>query len=165
MSWRLVTVLHRGLWRTSWGREACTWIRTVNLDNVTFAALKFLFVLLIFFTIPVIRCVLIGVTCSLLSCLFLVVIRMQNIRVLKDQEFSSLTGQEIPCTLLNQSVFHFRYHSSSPLLPGLSQFNPIHVPQSCLRCILIFLSPLRLGLPRVLTSFRFSTTKTLCALP
>jgi len=95
------------------------------------------------------------------SCLFLVVIRMQNTRVLKDQKFNSLTGQEIPCMLLNQSVFHFRCHSSSPATPALvlSQFNPIHVPQSYLRCILIFLSPLRLVPPCVLTYFRFATTK------
>jgi hypothetical protein len=39
--------------------------------------------------------------------------------------------------LLNQGVFHF--HRSWPLVPGLSQFN--------------------------LTSFRYSSTKTLCALP
>lgn len=110
-------------------------------------------------------CLLVGVRCCLLSCLFLMVIRVQNIRVLKAQEFSSPTGQEIPCMLLNQSVFHFRCHSISPLLPGLSQFNSIHVPRSCLRCILIFMSPLRLGLPCVRTSFRFSTTKSLCALP
>lgn len=56
------------------------------------------------------------------SCLVLVVIRMQNTRVLKGQEFNFLTGQEIPCMLLNQSVFHFRCHSSSPLL---SWFEPV----------------------------------------
>jgi hypothetical protein len=87
----------------------------------------------------------------LVSCPFLVVIRMQNSCVLKDQEFNSLTGQEIPCMLLNQSVFNFRCHSSWPFFPDLSQFNPIHAPRSCLRCILILLSPLRQGLPCVLT--------------
>ena len=124
--WILVTLLYRGLWRTSWSREACAWIQTVNLSNVTFAAQKFLSVL-IFFTILIIRRLVIGVAWCLLSCLFLVVIRMQNTRVLKDQEFNSLTGQKIPCMLLNQSVFHFHCHSSSPLLPieaSLIRFTP-----------------------------------------
>lgn len=151
VAWRLVTLLHRGVWRTSWNREACTWIRTVKLANITSSAQKFLFVPLIFFTFLVTRCLLTGVTCCLLSCVFLVDIRMQNTCVLKDQEFSPLSGQGIPCMLLNQSVFHLRCLSSSPLLPGLSQFNLVHVPRSCLICILIFLSPLLLGLPCVLT--------------
>jgi hypothetical protein len=87
-------------------------------------------------------------------------------------EYSRIKGSRVQFSNWSRNSLHVTEPelSSFPLsqqlaTPGLIQFNPIHVPRSCLRCILIFLSPLRLGFPHVLTYFRFSTTKTLCALP
>jgi hypothetical protein len=59
----------------------------------------------------------------------------------------SSTGPEIPCTLWNPKVY-YRVHSNPPLIPILSEINPVHTTHSISwRPVLILSSHLRLGLP------------------
>jgi hypothetical protein len=68
-------------------------------------------------------------------------------------EQSPLSQSNIPSAVWNQK-FHYRVHKTPPLVPILSQMNPVHtLPQISLRCILISSSHLRKVLPGDLYSF------------
>jgi len=85
---------------------------------------------------------------------------MQHSPSLKANRFSA--SQEMPRILWKPKI-HYRIHKSPPLVPFLSQINPIHAPQhASRRSILILSSHLRLGLPNDLFHSGFPT-KTLCA--
>jgi hypothetical protein len=64
--------------------------------------------------------------------------------------------QEILSILWNPKV-HYHVHKSPPLVPILSQIDPIHTIPSYLRSILILSTHLRLGLPSNLFPSGFRT--------
>jgi hypothetical protein len=64
--------------------------------------------------------------------------------------------QELPSILWNLKVHH-RVHKSPPLVPILSQIDPVHTTPSYLRSILILSTYLRLGLPSGLFPSGFPT--------
>ena len=65
--------------------------------------------------------------------------------ILRSNHF--LTSQEILCILQNLKAHYFMY-KSLPLVPILSQINPVHAPHfNSLRSILVLSSHLCLGLP------------------
>ena len=73
----------------------------------------------------------------------------------EDNRFSA--SQEIPRILWNPNV-HCRIHKTPPLVPILSQINPVHSPyRISWRSILISSSHLRLGLPSSLFPSGFPT--------
>jgi hypothetical protein len=75
--------------------------------------------------------------------------------------------QEIPRILWNQKV-HYRVHKSPPLVPILSQINPIHpIPSHpiSLRSTLILSAHLRLGLPTGLLHSAFPISILYALLP
>ena len=80
----------------------------------------------------------------------------------KANRFSA--SQEIPCILSNLNVHYHIYKCPLPV-PIPSQINPVHAPHSTSwRSVLIFPSPLRLGLPIGLFPSGFPT-KILCISP
>jgi hypothetical protein len=64
--------------------------------------------------------------------------------------------QELPRILWNPKV-HYRVHNSPPLVPILSQIDPVHTITCYLRSMLIFSTHLRLGLPSGLFPSGFPT--------
>jgi hypothetical protein len=64
--------------------------------------------------------------------------------------------QELPSNLCNPKV-HCLFHKNLPLVPILSQINPVHTTPSYLRSILILSTHLRLGLPSSLFPSGFPT--------
>jgi hypothetical protein len=62
----------------------------------------------------------------------------------------------IPWLLFNPE-YHHPVHKSLPLVPILSQINPVHTILSYLRSVLILFPHLRLGLPIGLFPYGFST--------
>jgi hypothetical protein len=64
--------------------------------------------------------------------------------------------QELPSVLWNPRV-HCRVHKTSPLVPILSQIDPVHIITFYLRSILILATHLSLGLPSGLLPSGFST--------
>jgi hypothetical protein len=84
---------------------------------------------------------------------------------------SCAATQELSSILWNPK-FHYHVHKSPPLIPILSQINPIHTIPSYLRSILILSTQLRLGLPsglfpsgiptNILYAFLFSHIRATC---
>jgi hypothetical protein len=64
--------------------------------------------------------------------------------------------RQFPAILRNTKVYH-RVHKSPPLVPILSQFDPVHTTPSCLRSILILSTHLFHGLPSGLFPSGFPT--------
>jgi hypothetical protein len=64
---------------------------------------------------------------------------------------SCASTQEFPSILWNQKA-HYRARESSPLVPTLSQTNPVHTTPSYLKSILMLSTHLRLCLPSLFTS-------------
>jgi hypothetical protein len=62
------------------------------------------------------------------------------------QATSCAAIQELPYILWNPKIY-YHVHKISPLVPILSQMNPVHATQSYVRSILILSNHLRLGLP------------------
>jgi hypothetical protein len=64
--------------------------------------------------------------------------------------------QELPSLLLNPKV-HYHVHKSPPLVPILTQIEPVHTIPFSLRSILLMSTHLRLGLPISLFPSSFPT--------
>jgi hypothetical protein len=72
------------------------------------------------------------------------------------EDASCAATQELPSILWNPKV-HYRVHKSPPLVPILSQIDPVDTIPSYLRSTLILSTDLRLGLPSGLFPSGFPT--------